>query len=88
MASESETVTIYCDGACSGNQFKGNRGGWGAVLSYRDAGKEIRGGEKNTTNQRMELMACIAALERLKGDGLDVVAVSYTHLTLPTKRIV
>jgi ribonuclease HI len=76
VASESETVTIYCDGACSGNQFKGNRGGWGAVLSYKDAGKEIRGGERNTSNQRMELMGCIEALECLKGEKLDVLVCS------------
>ncbi|MBN1152371.1 MAG: ribonuclease HI, partial [Dehalococcoidia bacterium] len=62
MTSDREVVTIYCDGACSGNQFKGNRGGWGAVLLYQGAAKEIRGGERNTSNQRMELMACIEAL--------------------------
>ena len=67
-----DRVVIYCDGACSGNQFKENRGGWGAVLSYRGIVKEIRGGEKNTSNQRMELSGCIEALERLKGRGLDV----------------
>jgi ribonuclease HI len=70
--SERDRVTIYCDGACSGNQFKGNRGGWGAVLSYHDAVKEVHGGEKNTSNQRMELTACIEALQRLKGKGLGV----------------
>ena len=76
MASETEVVTIYCDGACSGNQFKGNKGGWGAVLSYKDASKELRGGAKNTSNQRMELTGCIEALECLKGDGLEVVVYS------------
>ena len=69
---EMDRVTIYCDGACSGNQFKGNRGGWGAVLSCRGAVKEIHGGERNTSNQRMELTACIEALERLKGKGIPV----------------
>ncbi len=73
MALENEAVIIYCDGACSGNQFKGNRGGWGAVLLYKGAVKEIRGGARDTSNQRMELMGCIAALECLKGAGLDVV---------------
>lgn len=73
MAPEREAVTIYCDGACSGNQFKGNRGGWGAVLLYKGAIKEVWGGAKNTSNQRMELTACIEALECLKGEGLDVV---------------
>ncbi len=72
MTSEQDTVTIYCDGACSGNQFKGNRGGWGAVLSCGGTVKEIHGGERNTSNQRMELAACIEALGRLKGRSLTV----------------
>jgi len=67
-----DKVTIYCDGACSGNQFKGNKGGWGAILIAGDVAKEIHGGEVNTTNQRMELIACIEALERLNRDGLEV----------------
>lgn len=71
-----ETITIYCDGACSGNQFRGNRGGWGAVLAYKDKVKEIRGAERDTSNQRMELTACIEALERLKGSGRSVVVFS------------
>jgi len=66
-----EKVIIYCDGACSGNQFKGNKGGWGALLVAGDVVKEIRGGERNTSNQRMEL-ACIEALRKLNRDGLDV----------------
>lgn len=76
MSSEQETVTIYCDGACSGNQFKGNKGGWGAVLSYKGAIKEMRGGTQNTSNQRMELTASIEALECLKGDNVSVVVFS------------
>ncbi|MBM3172999.1 MAG: ribonuclease HI [Chloroflexi bacterium] len=63
---------IYCDGACSGNQFRGNRGGWGAVLKYKDTVKEIWGGEDNTTNQRMELTACIKALEQLKEPDIEI----------------
>jgi len=70
--SKYDKVVIYCDGACSGNQFKGNKGGWGAILIAGDVTKEIRGGEINTTNQRMELTACIEALERLNRDGLEV----------------
>lgn len=61
-----DRIIIYCDGACSGNQFKNNIGGWGAVLQYKEKEKEIYGGEANTTNQRMELTACIKALEELK----------------------
>ena len=56
------TVEIFTDGACSGNP---GPGGWGAILRYGDAEKELSGGEAETTNNRMELMACIAALEAL-----------------------
>lgn len=56
------TVEIFTDGACSGNP---GPGGWGAILRYGDAEKELSGGEPETTNNRMELMACIAALEAL-----------------------
>ena len=55
-------VVIYTDGACSGNP---GPGGWGAILTYGDKCKEISGGEALTTNNRMELMAAIAALEAL-----------------------
>ena len=56
-------VKIYTDGACSGNP---GPGGWGAVLVYGDKEKEIYGGEAETTNNRMELMAAIQALAALK----------------------
>lgn len=56
-------VVIYTDGACSGNP---GPGGWGAILKYNNHEKEIYGGEKGTTNNRMELMAAIQALELLK----------------------
>jgi ribonuclease HI len=56
-------VTIYTDGACSGNP---GPGGWGAILISGDHEKELKGGEPLTTNNRMELMAAIAALEALK----------------------
>lgn len=61
-----QKVTIYCDGACSGNQYRTNTGGWGALLKYGSIVKEIYGGEPNTSNQRMELTACIRAMEQLK----------------------
>jgi ribonuclease HI len=68
-----EKVVIYTDGACSGNQEATNVGGWGAVLTYGDnKNLEIWGGEKNTTNNRMEMTACIQALEHLKRDGIEV----------------
>jgi ribonuclease HI len=56
-------VVIHTDGACSGNP---GPGGWGAILAFGDAEKELKGGEAHTTNNRMELMAAIAALEALK----------------------
>ena len=56
-------VIIHTDGACSGNP---GPGGWGAILSYGEHEKELRGGEAHTTNNRMELMGAIAALEALK----------------------
>lgn len=58
-----KAVTIYTDGACSGNP---GPGGWGAVLEYNGRRKELSGGEKETTNNRMELLAAISALEALK----------------------
>ena len=56
-------ITIYTDGACSGNP---GPGGWGAILMWQDQKKELSGGEPETTNNRMELMAAIQALEALK----------------------
>ena len=56
-------VTIYTDGACSGNP---GPGGWGAVLIYNGIEKELSGAEKDTTNNRMELFAAISALRALK----------------------
>ena len=55
-------VEIHTDGACSGNP---GPGGWGAVLTYRGTSRELNGGEAATTNNRMELMAAIRALEAL-----------------------
>ncbi len=58
-----EPVIIYTDGACKGNP---GVGGWGVWLRYKDKQKELCGGELATTNNRMELMAVIQALESLK----------------------
>lgn len=57
-----KSVSIYTDGACSGNPGKG---GWGAVLVYNGKEKELSGGNPETTNNRMELTAVIKALEAL-----------------------
>jgi ribonuclease HI len=56
-------VEIFTDGACRGNP---GPGGWGAILRYGTVEKELSGGEAETTNNRMELMAAISALEALK----------------------
>ena len=58
-----EKVIIYTDGACSGNP---GPGGWGAILMYKDAKKEISGGCKQTTNNIMEITAVVEALKCLK----------------------
>lgn len=58
-----KTVTIYTDGACSGNP---GPGGWGAILRYKEHCREMSGGEKMTTNNRMELTGVIRALEALR----------------------
>ena len=58
-----KTVYMYTDGACSGNP---GPGGWGTILKYKSTEKRLSGGEKNTTNNRMELTAVIEALSALK----------------------
>ena len=64
-----KTVTIYTDGACSGNP---GPGGWGAILQYGEFRKELSGGEPHTTNNRMELTGVITALEALKEPNPDL----------------
>ncbi|MEX2008599.1 MAG: RNase H family protein, partial [Dongiaceae bacterium] len=63
MTRDDAVVDIFTDGACSGNP---GPGGWGAVLRYRGVERELSGGEPTTTNNRMELMAAIQALESLR----------------------
>jgi ribonuclease HI len=58
-----KSVEVFTDGACSGNP---GPGGWGAILRFNGVTKELSGGEANTTNNRMELMAAISALGALK----------------------
>ena len=58
-----KTVTLYTDGACSGNP---GPGGWGAILEFQGVEKELSGGEAMTTNNRMELTAVIRGLQALK----------------------
>jgi ribonuclease HI len=65
-------ITIYSDGACSGNP---GPGGYGVLLKFNDITKELSGGFKNTTNNRMEIMGAIAGLESLK-EPCDVTIVT------------
>ena len=62
-AASEKIVEIFTDGACSGNP---GPGGWGAILRYGTTEKEMNGGEPQTTNNRMELMAAIMAIEAVK----------------------
>ena len=66
VAADAQRVTVFTDGACSGNP---GPGGWGAILIAGEHRKELSGGEALTTNNRMELMAAIAALEAIKKPG-------------------
>lgn len=63
------SIDIYTDGACSGNP---GPGGWGAILCWNGHEKELSGGELDTTNNRMEMMAVIKALEALKKERAEV----------------
>ncbi len=65
-------LKIYTDGACSGNQSENNIGGWGAILEYGEHQKELYGGEKNTTNNRMEMAALIEALSAIKKENQTI----------------
>ncbi|EKD81815.1 MAG: RNase HI [uncultured bacterium] len=63
MNQEMKKIELYADGACSGNP---GPGGWGTILRFKEVEKELSGGEKETTNNRMELMGVISGLESLK----------------------
>lgn len=67
-----KAINIYTDGACSGNQSEENLGGWGAILEYGLHQKELFGGEINTTNNRMEMLALLNALKAIKKNNQKV----------------
>ena len=69
-------LEIHTDGACSGNQNDENVGGWGAILKYNSNEKELFGGEVNTTNNRMELMALLRAFQAINKPGQNIVVFS------------
>ena len=69
MSGARKQVEVHTDGACLGNP---GPGGWGALLRWREVERELSGGEPDTTNNRMELMAAIAALEALR-EPCDVI---------------
>jgi ribonuclease HI len=66
---DQDLIEAFTDGACSGNP---GPGGWGAILRWRGHEKELAGGEAQTTNNRMELMAAIQVLEAIKGENRRV----------------
>ena len=63
---------MYCDGGCRGNQVDTNVGGWGAWLSWGEHTLELHGGERDTTNNKMELTACIQGLRAIKRKDVPV----------------
>jgi len=71
------SVEIFTDGACSGNP---GPGGWGAVLRYNGVEKELQGGEPETTNNRMEMLAAIHALEAMKRPVRAAIHTDSTYL--------
>lgn len=67
-----KTLDIFTDGACSGNQHDENIGGWGVILEFGEHSKELFGGEKNTTNNRMEMQALLQGLLAVKKDHQSI----------------
>jgi len=72
-----ESVKIFTDGACSGNP---GPGGWGVILRWREQERELYGGEKNTTNNRMEALAVIKGLKALKKSSIVTVYTDSTYV--------
>lgn len=83
MAQTSEDLIIYTDGACSGNP---GPGGWGVLMLHGSREKTLNGGERDTTNNRMELMAAIKALEAIK-PGFTGKVILWTDSTYVLKGI-
>ncbi len=69
---EDRILRIYTDGGCAGNQKNENLGGWGAILEFGSASRELYGAEKNTTNNRMEMTALLEALRAVKKENQEI----------------
>ena len=67
-----DKIYLFCDGGCRGNQEKVNIGGWGVLLQYKGSEKELCGGTRNTTNNKMELTSAIEGLKEIKNKTLPV----------------
>ncbi|MCH4887340.1 ribonuclease HI [Acidaminobacter sp. JC074] len=67
-----KTIYLYTDGACSGNQHETNVGGYGAILQYGQNFKEIYGGDKNTTNNIMELLGVIESMKLITDKSVNI----------------
>lgn len=67
-----EKIKIYADGACRGNQFEENKGGYGVVLLYKEHKKELKDAFKNVTNNQMEILSVIEGLKALKQYDIPV----------------
>lgn len=74
---QNDLIEIFTDGACSGNP---GPGGWGAVMRWKGHEKELSGAEPETTNNRMEMMAAIGALESLKRGSVAEITTDSTYL--------
>lgn len=75
-------ITVYVDGGCRHNGKENNIGGWAAILKYKNYKKEIKGAVINTTNNKMELLSVIKALETIKTTNLPITVYSDSSYVL------
>lgn len=74
--SKNNPIIVYCDGGCRNNQSKENIGAWAALLKYGDSSKMLSGHEINTTNNKMELLSCLRALNAIKNKSIHTIVYS------------
>lgn len=79
-----ETIKIYADGACRGNQCKENIGGYGVVLLYKEHIKELKDAFRNVTNNQMEILSVIEGLKALKRFDLPIEVYSDSQYVVST----